>query len=148
MADYPDALKLDRRQLLKTLGAAAAIVGLPSFAAAENLKGTLINHVSYATADYTRTRDFYRDLFGFQVSDEDERQLYLWAGDALISAKNAPMARTPFIDHFGLTVDPWSLDTVETVLKGRGLVPRVAMNDPHDPNHRTAFVRDVEGYSL
>ncbi|HVB38458.1 MAG TPA: VOC family protein, partial [Vicinamibacterales bacterium] len=85
-----DAFTLDRRQLLKVLAAAAAVAGLPSLALAESLKGTLINHVSYESADYNKTRDFYRDLFGFQVSDEDDRQLFLWAGDALISAKNTP----------------------------------------------------------
>ena len=69
-------------------------------------KASAINHVSYASADYRKTRDFYRDVFGFQVSDEDERQLYLWAGDAQSSAKNTPAVQTPFIDHFGLTLEP------------------------------------------
>lgn len=148
MTNNIDTLKLDRRQLLKTLAAAAAVLGLPSLAAAESLKGTLINHLSYSCGTFIKTRDFYRDLFGFQVSDADDRQLYLWAGNALISVKNAPRMPKPIIDHIGLIVDPWSLDTVEAVLKGRGLEPRVAQNDAHDPHHRSAFVRDVEGYNL
>ena len=109
-----DAAKLDRRHLLKNVAIGAAVAGLHALGARESLRGTAINHVSYQSADYKRTRDFYVDLLGFQVSDEDNNQLYLWAGDALISAKNTPMVKAPFIDHFGLTVEPWDMNSVET----------------------------------
>jgi catechol 2,3-dioxygenase-like lactoylglutathione lyase family enzyme len=143
-----DAAKLDRRHLLKNVAIGAAVAGLHALGARESLRGTAINHVSYQSADYKKTRDFYVDLFGFQVSDEDDNQLYLWAGDALISAKNTPMAKAPFIDHFGLTVEPWDLSTVETALRERGLVVRVSRNDPHDAQGKSAFTRDPNGYSL
>jgi len=139
---------LDRRQLLKNLALGAAASVWPAFGAGKKLNGTAINHVSYQSADYKKTRDFYANLFGFQVSEEDERQLYLWAGDALISAKNTPAVQQPSIDHFGLTVDPWDLDYVEAALKERGLVARVSRNDPHDTQRKSAFVRDPNGYNL
>jgi hypothetical protein len=66
----------------------------------------------------------------------------------LISAKNTPMAKAPFIDHFGLTVDPWDLNSVETALKDRGLGVRVSRNDPHDSEGKSAFTRDPNGYNL
>jgi catechol 2,3-dioxygenase-like lactoylglutathione lyase family enzyme len=124
------------------------VAALHAFGAGTSLKGTAINHVSYQSADYKKTRDFYVDLFGFQVSDEDNNQLYLWAGDALISAKHASMAKAPFIDHFGLTVEPWDLNSVETALKERGLAVRVSRNDPHDAQGKSAFTRDPNGYNL
>jgi catechol 2,3-dioxygenase-like lactoylglutathione lyase family enzyme len=82
------------------------------------------------------------------LSDEDDKQLYLWAGDALISAKDTPMTQTPFIDHFGLTVEPWDLKSVEAALKQRGLMARVSRNDPHDAQEKSAFTRDPNGYNL
>jgi catechol 2,3-dioxygenase-like lactoylglutathione lyase family enzyme len=137
----------DRRQILKGL-AIAGLAELPIPAAGKNLKGAAINHVSYASADYRKVRDFYRDLLGFQVSDEDDKQLYLWAGDALISAKNTPSVQAPFIDHFGLTVEPWDLNTVEAALTERGLVVRVSRNDPHDNQGKSAFTLDPNRYNL
>jgi catechol 2,3-dioxygenase-like lactoylglutathione lyase family enzyme len=138
--------KFNRRQLLKDLAIAAT--ALPALSAERALRGTLINHVSYSSVDYDKTRDFYVDLFGFQLSEEDDKQLYLWAGNALISAKNTPAVKTPYIDHFGLTVDPWDLNTVEAELRKRGLTARVSRNDPHDASGKSAFTRDPNGYNL
>jgi catechol 2,3-dioxygenase-like lactoylglutathione lyase family enzyme len=134
--------------MLKTMAIAAAAAGLPTLAHAETLHGTAINHVSYSSAHFLETRDFYTNLFGFQVSDADNLQLFLWAGDSLISAKNTPRVPRPFIDHIGLTVDPWDPDAVKRALQGRGFTPRVNPNDVHDPHHLSMFVRDPNGYNL
>jgi catechol 2,3-dioxygenase-like lactoylglutathione lyase family enzyme len=142
-----ETAQMDRRRLLKNV-AIGTVVGWRALGAGKSLRGTAINHVSYASADYKKTRDFYSDLFGFQVSEEDDKQLYLWAGDALISAKNTPAVKTPFIDHFGLTVEPWDLNSVEGALKERGLFVRVSRNDPHDSQGKSAFTRDPNGYNL
>ena len=144
--EHSDA-RMDRRGILKALAIAAA-GAWPALAAGRSLNGTAINHVSYASKDYKKTRDFYRDLFGFQVADEDQKQLYLWAGDALISAKNTPAVQAPFIDHFGLTVEPWDLNAVEAALKERGLTARVSRNDPHDDQGKSAFTLDPNRYNL
>lgn len=138
-----------RRQLLKNLAIGSGIAaGATRVVGSRRLKSTAINHVSYASTDYKRTRDFYADLFGFQVSEEDDKQLYLWAGNALISAKNTPAVHEPFIDHFGLTVEPWDLHVVTAVLQERGLTARVSRNDPHDSQGKSAFTRDADGFNL
>jgi catechol 2,3-dioxygenase-like lactoylglutathione lyase family enzyme len=147
MMERRSALQMERRRISKSL-AIATVAGWPAPAAGTGLKGTAINHVSYASADYRKTRDFYRDVLGFQVSEEDDRQLYLWAGDALISAKNTPGVPAPFIDHFGLTVEPWDLNAVEAALKERNLVARVSRNDPHDTQGKSAFTLDPNRYNL
>jgi catechol 2,3-dioxygenase-like lactoylglutathione lyase family enzyme len=143
-----DAARLSRRQLLKTVAMGAAVAGLPELAVAKSLGATAIDHVSYESSDYKKTRDFYASVFGFRVSEEDDRQLYLWAGDALISAKNTPAARRPRIDHFGVTVDPWDSRVVAAVLEERRLPARFQRNDPHDPGGRSAFTRDQDGFAL
>jgi catechol 2,3-dioxygenase-like lactoylglutathione lyase family enzyme len=139
---------LSRRQLLQFMTIGGAAARLAPLAAARRLRGTAINHVSYASTDYKKTRDFYVDLLGFQVSEEDDKQLYLWAGDTLISAKNTPAVHAPFIDHFGLTVDPWDLSSVEAILQERGLPARVSRNDPHDTQGKSVFTKDVNGFNL
>lgn len=147
MLDCVDQTPLTRRHALKTIALASA-AALSGAAAANTLRGTAINHVSYSSADYNKTRDFYVDLLGFQVSEEDNQQLYLWAGDGLISIKNTPRVTMPLIDHFGLTVEPWDLNAVESVLKERGLIARVSRNDPHDTQGKTVFTRDPNSYPL
>jgi catechol 2,3-dioxygenase-like lactoylglutathione lyase family enzyme len=147
MLDCADGKAFTRRRALKTIALASA-TALPAASAGNTLRGTAINHVSYSSADYNKTRDFYVDLFGFQVSEEDQQQLYLWAGDGLISAKNTPRVTAPLIDHFGLTVEPWDLNAVESVLKERGLIARVSRNDPHDTQGKTVFTRDPNSYAL
>ncbi len=139
-----------RREVLKTLSLGALAAVVPGMPAATALKGTLINHISYESVDYKKTRDFYIDLLGFQVSDEDDKQLYVWAGAALISAKNKPAAKTPSMDHLGITVDPWNSENVQAALKERGLPARQASGDPHDPTgpNQTIFTRDPFGYNV
>jgi hypothetical protein len=90
MLDCVDRKAFTRRQALKTIALASA-AALPASSAGNTLRGTAINHVSYSSANYNKTRDFYLDL-----SEEDSRQPYLWAGDGLISAKNTPRVTAPF----------------------------------------------------
>jgi catechol 2,3-dioxygenase-like lactoylglutathione lyase family enzyme len=139
---------LNRRQLLKTLALGAIGSRLPT--RADGLNGTAINHISYQSADYKKTRDFYIDLLGFQVSDEDDKQLYLWAGDAIISAKNSPPTTAPRMDHFGFTLTPYDLTGVQGVLKQRGLAVMMSQGDPHDPDgpYKTVFTRDPNNYTV
>src|SRR5262249_49955130 len=139
---------LNRRQLFQTFAFGAVASRLSSVEA--GLNGTAINHISYQSADYKKTRDFYIDLLGFQVSDEDDKQLYLWAGDAIISAKNTPPTTAPRMDHFGLTLTPYKLTEVQAVLKLRGLPAMMSQGDPHDPDgpYKTVFTRDPNNYSV
>jgi len=112
------------------------------------LKGTAINHISYQSADYKKTRDFYVDLLGFQASDEDDKQLYLWAGDAIISAKHSAPTTAPKIDHFGFTIEPYDLKTVQAALGERGLPAILSQGDPHDPDGKTVFTSDPNNYNI
>lgn len=75
--------KISRRQLIQALGLSAAAafsanaaVKAAAFAASATQTGaaggkvfplTTVQHISYAVADYVRSRDFYVDLFGMQV---------------------------------------------------------------------------------
>src|SRR6185369_12008143 len=140
--------QLRRREFMKGLAVAAVASRIPGSPEATRLKATSFNHISYQSMDYLKTRDFYVDLLGFQVSDQDENQLYVWAGDQLISCKHTTRPTPPTMDHFGLTVQPWDVDVVQAALKERGLSASISKNDPHDPYGSSVFTRDPNMYTV
>lgn len=137
--------KLSRRQLIKSLAvtATAACVGGPDSAAAVENKGfkaVAVNHISYQVADYARTRDFYADLFGMKVSQDDGKQCLLAFGETFIIPRNKS-ANTPCVDHIAYTIANWDKDVVEAELKRRGLNPK--------PDTENSFhVEDPNGFDL
>ena len=137
--------KMNRRQLIQSLAvaASAATAAIPLAAAGgKGFKAVAVNHISYRVADYARTRDFYADLLGMNVSHDDGRQCYLAFGDSFIIPRNARNGgTTPVIDHIAYTVDTWDKSAAEAELKRRGLTPRP---DTEDSFH----VKDPDGFDL
>lgn len=141
--------KMTRRQLIQSLAlaaAAASAAGAAPAAAAEGkgFKAIAVNHISYQAADYAKTRDFYADLFGMKVSQDNGKECHLAFGDTFLIPRNGPHSGhggTPRIDHIAYTIDNWNKDAVEAELKRRGLQPR-----PDTPN--SFHVKDPEGFDL
>ncbi|MGH9710582.1 MAG: VOC family protein [Candidatus Acidiferrales bacterium] len=134
--------KLSRRQLIKSLAVVATAVGAGSAGAAERktLQATSVNHISYQVADYTKTRDFYADLFGMKITQDTGKQCYLTFGNTFLIPRNAP-AGTPRVDHIAYTIENWDKNAVEAELKGRGLQPK--------PDTENSFhVEDPNGFDL
>jgi catechol 2,3-dioxygenase-like lactoylglutathione lyase family enzyme len=137
--------KMDRRQLIRSLAVASSAAMAGSAVAAEEHKGfeaVGVNHISYVVADYTKTRDFYADLFGMKVSKDDGKQCYLSFGNTFLLPRNARAGgKTPLINHVAYTIDNWDKNKVEAELKRRGLEPRP---DTEDSFH----VKDPDGFDL
>jgi catechol 2,3-dioxygenase-like lactoylglutathione lyase family enzyme len=136
--------KMSRRQLIRTLAAAAAapsVMGSAADAAGtKGLKAIAVNHISYQVADYAKTRDFYADLFGMKLSHDDGKQCYLAFGDTFLIPRNHE-SNTPRIDHIAYTIENWDKNAVEAELKRRGLQPR--------PDTENSFhVEDPNGFDL
>ena len=93
-------------------------------------------------ADYAKTRDFYADLLGMKVSQDNGRQCYLSFGDTFLLPRNARAGTTPpRVDHIAYTIEAWNKDRVEAELKSRGLAPR--------PDTENSFhVKDPDGFDL
>src|SRR5438874_4272949 len=89
--------KIDRRQVLQALGlvaaaglgsnafprTAAAIAASPAQTSGNGAKAfpvTTVNHLAMSAASYTRSRDFYVDLFGMRVAWDDGKQCALEFG--------------------------------------------------------------------
>ncbi len=84
---------MNRRQLIQSLAlaatAAAAGVSAPTAAAASSFKTISLDHISYQVSSYKRTRDFYADLMGMAVSDDNgSTQCSLHFGDSVLIARN------------------------------------------------------------
>ncbi len=117
--------KMDRRQLVKNIAAAAAALGGAASAAegaGKGFKAVTVNHISYNVADYARTRDFYADLMGMKPAQDDGKsQCYLAFGDTFLLPRNARGERKPpLVDHIAYTIEGWNTAQVEDELKRRG----------------------------
>jgi catechol-2,3-dioxygenase len=137
--------KMNRRQLIQSLtvaASAAAATGTAAAAEGKGFKAVTVNHISYQVADYTKTRDFYKDLLGMTVSHDDGRQCYMSFGDTFLLPRNARQGTTaPKVDHIAYTIETWDKNAVENELKRRGLTPRP---DTEDSFH----VKDPDGFDL
>ena len=140
--------RISRRQLVQSLalGMTAATLAPRALAAAKPepaFRAVAVNHISYGVADYARTRDFYADLLGMQVSGDDGKQCYLKFGNDsfLIPRKTQDPAGKPFVDHICYTIENWDKGAVEAELRRRGMEP--------EPDTDESFhVKDPDGYRL
>jgi catechol 2,3-dioxygenase-like lactoylglutathione lyase family enzyme len=114
-------------------------------------KAVTVNHISYQVADYTKTRDFYADLFGMEVRQDTGNQCNLAFGNTFLLPRNARRRQnapegaatptTPRVDHIAYTIEDWDKEKVKAELEKRGLSPRP---DTDDSFH----VRDPDGFDL
>jgi catechol 2,3-dioxygenase-like lactoylglutathione lyase family enzyme len=137
--------KMDRRQLIRSLALASVAAGAAGPAAAEGrvLKATNINHVSYQVKDYAKTRDFFADLFGMQVSEDDGKQCRLACGNNLMVVRTRP-TNTPRVDHIAFTLENWDRDkeAMAEEIKRRGL--KVIQGDTKTSLH----IQDPDGFEI
>jgi catechol 2,3-dioxygenase-like lactoylglutathione lyase family enzyme len=138
--------QMSRRQLIQSLAltatAASAAGAAPLAATSPGFKATTVNHISYQVADYKRTRDFYADLLGMKVTQDDgTKQCYLSFGDTFLLPRNGrPGTATPHVDHIAITIENFDKKAVEAELKRRGLTPREDQESFH--------VKDPDGFDL
>lgn len=127
---------------LSAIGADASAQGKPAA-----LRSTKVHHISFQVADYARTRDFYVDLLGLKVSNDDPmaKQCFLHVGDSVILARTVRAGLTPpLVDHFAIGVSTWNKAEAENILKARNLQYRPDPQVPNDSFH----LRDPDGYDL
>ncbi|HUA84494.1 MAG TPA: VOC family protein [Bryobacteraceae bacterium] len=88
---------MDRRQLVQSLAlaAVAAVPGaaqdavLPYKGKTPAFKTAELDHISFQVKDYRVTRDFYADLMGMEVKNDDgQRQCELYFGNSILLARN------------------------------------------------------------
>ena len=139
--------KMNRRQLIQSLSlaAAAAAAGMApaARAAGKPLETLYVNHISYEVNDYKKVRDFYVDLLGMKVTEDDGKQCRLVFGNNMLIPRNRAGGSPAKVDHIAYTVTNWDAekDGLEEELKRRGLQYRGSA--------KTSFhVKDPEGMGV
>jgi len=137
--------QITRRDLIRSLTVAAAAGAgmMPVTAQGVGFKAIRLNHISYEVADYARTRDFYADLLGMNVSEDDGMQCMLSAGEVQLLARTRT-TRTPRVDHVAYTIANWDRTVVEAELKRRRLRLRLDLGG----NEESFHVLDPDGFDL
>ena len=138
--------KIDRRQMIRNLAiaaSAAAVLGSEPAAAAGGFTATDVNHLSMTVPNYAKTRDFYSDLLGLKVSNDDGKSRCSLSGGAFRMQVRTGNVSVPLIDHFGVTIENWNKQAVEAELKRRGLNPQTAAG-----NEISWSIKDPNGYRI
>ena len=155
--------RMDRRQLIHSLALAATgahVLASPAGASgaptrapsAPAFRTVSLDHISYAVSDYGRSRDFYADLMGWEVTaDNGESQATLAIGDVgniiIRNAREVPsQSPTGVINHISYHIADFDTDTVREELEGRGLNPRRDQGGGAD--YDSYHVRDPDGWDL
>jgi catechol 2,3-dioxygenase-like lactoylglutathione lyase family enzyme len=137
---------------MQSLAVIAAAGAVPEAIAAGAIKASWVNHYTYVAPDLKKTRDWYQEVFGMQVGNQDAKQAQMWYGDKggdtcmIIRQANAGEA-APRIERFAFTVENWDKKTVEAELKRAGAQPKSDtdrgfwFNDP-DGNEIGVFSKD------
>ncbi len=127
----------------------------------ESFETASLDHISYAVADYGRSRDFYADLMGWEVRDDNgstQATLRIGnAGDIIIrnsrqQASPAPSRPggaplTGVINHIAWRIENFDTDAVREQLERRGLNPRRDPG-PDDMDYDSYHVLDPDGWDL
>ena len=138
--------KMNRRQLIQSLSLAAAATAATApvaLAAGKPLEALYVNHISYSVNDYKKVRDFYVDLLGMKITEDDGKQCRLVFGTNILIPRNRPTGGAGKVDHIAYTVMNWDAekDGIEDELKRRGLEYRGSA--------KTSFqVKDPEGMGV
>ncbi len=138
--------KMDRRQLIRSLAlaaTAAAAAGPVASAAGKPLEALYVNHISYQVNDYTKVRDFYVDLLGMKVTEDDGKQCRLVFGNNILVPRNRANGGPAKVDHIAYTITNWDAekDGLEAELKRRKL--------EYTGSAKTSFqVKDPEGMGV
>jgi len=121
--------RLTRRQLIEGLTVLVASGGTSSAAGqTTGLQATGINHTSVLVTDLQRSADFYGRIFGLKTVSEDKpnRILRLGTGGAGVASTLVSLRQqTPVgsIDHFAISVQGFTRDSVTQVLKEHAVTP-------------------------
>ncbi len=119
--------KMNRRQLIRSLSvAAAAAAGMApeARAAGKPLEALYVNHISYQVNDYKKVRDFYVDLLGMKITEDDgKEQCRLVFGNNILIPRSRAKGGPAKVDHIAYTITNWDAEKegLEAELKRRNL---------------------------
>jgi catechol 2,3-dioxygenase-like lactoylglutathione lyase family enzyme len=149
---------------------ATPAAGAPAPAHSPAFKTVELDHISFQVKDYRVTRDFYADLMGMEVTNDNGRsQVEMKFGNSTLLARNrrppadgatpaasaaAPAGNRPpttaLVDHIAYRIYNWDTDQVKDELMRRGLAAATLRPDTGGgiPNYSSFHVSDPDGFNL
>lgn len=137
-----DAGTLSRRELIAGLTALAA-AGSAATARAQTtpFKSTRIDHISRQVADLPRAIEFYEQVFGLKVLNEDKENKIVRMGVTSIIVSLHEKPPVEIVDHFAIAIEDFDKENVTAELARRGLKTEENLDYGF-------FVRDPEGFPV
>jgi catechol 2,3-dioxygenase-like lactoylglutathione lyase family enzyme len=111
--------KLDRRQLIQAL-TAAALAARPAAAGESTFQARGLNHIALRVTDIPRSRDFYRKHFGLPVVRENDSSCFLGLGEHFLALFRNQQAA---MDHYCIAIDNFDPGAVVARLQKEQLKP-------------------------
>ncbi|MBI4520037.1 MAG: VOC family protein [Gemmatimonadetes bacterium] len=154
----PDGWDLQISNVTRARAAQGNGASAPMSTPAAPWKTVWLDHISYAVADYKRSVDFYADLMGWEVeNDNGNTQATLKIGNiGGIIIRNNRQGTTPqmregrppltgVINHISWGIQPWDTERVKAELTRRTLNPR---DDMVGDDFKSYHVLDPDGWDL
>jgi len=103
-----------------------------------------IDHIVLHVADVRRARDFYSGVLGMTVYRENERQVFLHAGNQGVALfKREPGGVGGDMNHLALNVASGTYESLRTDLERRGVAVSGRPGDDH-----CIYFNDPDGHRL
>jgi len=132
-----EAGKVSRRQFVQNIAAFTAVAaGTQTVARAQEKKPVFqavnLNHIALRVTDVQRSRDFYQKMLGLKVDREGDNNCFMTFGNHFLALFKGD---EPRMDHYCYSIESYSVNKAEELLKKEGLNPRVQssriyFNDP------------------
>jgi catechol 2,3-dioxygenase-like lactoylglutathione lyase family enzyme len=131
---------LSRRQLIQGLAMLTAVGGGAGRALAQDapFKSTRIDHISIQVTDLPRSIDFYRNIFGLSILNEDTANEIVRMGVTSTIVSLHHKAPTGIVDHFAIAIDDFDRASATSTLEQYGLTAETNLDYGF-------HVRDPEG---
>ena len=115
--------RVSRRVFVQSL---AALAAAPALLSAQTKKPMFrainLNHVTVATNDLNRTKEFYQRVFGTPAFGQDENGLFLRVGERCIGVDLASKAKENIgIDHFCIGIEGFDPDKARKALAAQSI---------------------------
>jgi catechol 2,3-dioxygenase-like lactoylglutathione lyase family enzyme len=78
-----------------------------------------------AVTEIARSREFYTQLLGLEVTGESRSSCFMTCGDQFVALFRSA---EPGLDHYCYSVENYGVDRAAETLRGQGLEPRIRGN--------------------